>query len=546
MRNPSKGTYLAHIIILAAVTAAVLLPFVDKAFHMDDTLFLWTARQIIERPWDFYGFQGNWDGTLAAAPEIIKNPPVAAYYMALAGWFAGFSEKTLHLAFMLPAFMAVWGAYAIARRMSSLPLVAGLLGLATPVFLVSSTTLMCDTVMLAFWVWAVFFWIKGVEDGSLLSLAFSGALIALASLTKYFGMSLIPLLAAYSLLNGRKGLNALPFLLIPAAALAGYHLYTQALYGRGLLLDASVYPAWIAGGARLDRAIVGVVFAGGCVITALFFLPSVLGITAIIPGLALIAGGAVYLVSRTSLGPVELWTDAFGWGYAAQLAVYGAAGIGIFLLALVDFIKRREAFSVLLGLWVFGSFAFTVFFNWTVNGSSMLPMAPAVGILLARAAEDARPGKLRLWVPLALALAVSLIVTWADYRLAGSARDGARTIGAKYSSGPGQLWFQGHWGFQYYLEEKGGKPLEWNNLRIMANDAIAFPFNNTGLKLMPEEQFAVVEDLRYKPSTIVSTMTPGPGAGFYESGRGPLPFMLFPPAEERYQVMLPRYVETVE
>jgi 4-amino-4-deoxy-L-arabinose transferase-like glycosyltransferase len=541
MRNPSKGTYLAHLLILAALTAAVLLPFVDKAFHIDDTLFLWTARQIIERPWDFYGFQANWDGTLAAAPEIIKNPPVAAFYMALAGWLGGFSERTLHLAFMFPAFLAVWGTYALGRRMSSMPLLAAVLALATPAFIVSSTTLMCDVLMVAFWVWAVFFWVKGVEDGSNLSLFLSGALIALASLTKYFGISLIPLLAAYSLLNGRKGLGALPFLIIPAAALAGYNLYTEFLYGTGLLLDASSYSAHIAGGAeRLDRAIVGLVFAGGCALTALFFLPFVWGIKAIIPGIALIAGGAVYLVSRKSLGAAELWTGSFGWGYAAQLAVFGAAGIGIFLLALVDFLRKRDAFSVLLGLWVAGTFAFTVFFNWTVNGRSILPMVPAVGILLARAAEDARPGKLRLLVPIALSLAVSLLVTWADYRLAGSARDAAKTIANKYASGPGQLWFQGHWGFQYYLEAKGAKPIDWKNSRVTPGDAIAFPFNNTGLHLLPDDRFSVGEDFKYTPSPIVSTMTLGPGAGFYASEWGPLPFMLFPANDERYQVLFPR------
>lgn len=541
MRNPSKGTYLAHIIILAAVTLAVLIPFADKAFHMDDTLFLWTARQISERPWDFYGFQGNWDGTVAAAPDIIKNPPLAAYYMALAGWFAGFSEKALHLAFMFPAFMSVWGAYALARRVTMMPLLSALAVLATPAFLVSSTTLMCDVLMLSFWVWAVFFWIKGVEDESRFSLLLSGVLIALASLTKYFGVGLIPLLAAYSFVNGRKGFNALPFLLIPVAALAGYNFYTQILYGRGLVLDAFSYSANMAGGAqRLDRAIISLVFAGGCVITALFLLPSVWGIRAIIPGLVLIAGGAVYLVSRDNLGGVHLWTASYGWNYAAQLAVYGAAGIGILLLALVDFIKRRDASSVLLGLWVAGTFAFTVFFNWTVSGRSILPIVPAVGILLARAAEEERPGKLRLWAPLALALAASVLVAWADYRLANSARDAARTIAAKYSRGPGQLWFQGHWGFQYYLEERGGKPLEWNNLHIAAVDSIAFPFNNSGLRFMPEDKFAVAEEFSYTPSPIVYTMTLGPGAGFYASEWGPLPFMLFPSRDERYRVMMPR------
>lgn len=544
MRNSSKGTYLAHLIILAAATVVILLPFVGKAFHVDDTLFIWTARQIIEKPWDFYGFQANWDGAMVPAPEIIKNPPLAAYYLASAGWFFGFSERALHMAFIFPAFLAAWGTYALARRYVSLPLYASLLALATPAFLVSSTTLMCDVLMTAFFVWAVFFWVKGVEDASILSLILSAFIISLASLTKYFGISLIPLLAAYSVLHGRRGFASLPFLFIPLAVLAGYHLYTDVLYGRGLLLDAASYSARIVSGAeRVDKAIIAAVFAGGCVITALFVLPSVWGLKGLIPGAVLVAGSVVYLVSRKSLGAVELWTGQFGWGYAGQLALYATAGIGILALAVIDFIKRRDSLSVLLGLWVLGTLAFTVFFNWTVNGRSILPMVPAVSVLLAREAEEIRPGTLRLWVPLALSLCVSLLVARADYNLAGSARDAARTIAAKYSSGPGRLWFQGHWGFQYYLEERGAKAIEWENQRITSNDTIAFPFNNTGLRLMPQERFAVVEDLRYTPSKLVSTMTLGPGAGFYASEWGPLPFMLFPANEERYQVMFPRYAE---
>lgn len=540
MRNHSKGTYFAHMIILAALSAAVLLPFADKALHIDDTLFIWTAKQIINRPWDFYGFNGNWDGTFAPAPEIIKNPPIGAYYLALVGWLGGFSERVLHTAFIFPAFMALWGTYAAARRMCTLPLLAALLALATPAFLVSSTTLMCDVLMLAFWAWAVFFWIKGVEDNSRLSLLLSAVLIALSALTKYFGISLIPLLAAYSILKGRKGLSSLPFLLIPVAALAGYHFYTQMLYGRGLLLDASQYATKIqSGGEQLDRALIGIVFTGGCLIAALFFLLPVFGIKGIIAGMALTAAGAVYLVSRTTFGAVELWTGDFGWDYAIQLAVYAAAGIGIFLLMIVDLIRRRDAFSVLLALWVVGTFAFTVFFNWTVNARSILPMAPAVGMLLARAAEEESLSRMRKWAPFVLALAFSMAIAWADYRLANSARNMARSIADKYSVGPGQLWFQGHWGFQYYMEERGAKPIEWRNMQINEGDTVAFPFNNTGLRLLSEDKFEVVEDMSFDPSPFVSTMTLGPGAGFYASEWGPLPFMLMPPNGERYQILKP-------
>ena len=50
--------------IWAAVLAGVLLlPFVHKAFHLDDTLFLFAAEQIARAPMDFYGSDVNWYGT---------------------------------------------------------------------------------------------------------------------------------------------------------------------------------------------------------------------------------------------------------------------------------------------------------------------------------------------------------------------------------------------------------------------------------------------------------------------------------------------------
>jgi hypothetical protein len=33
-------------LLLAAITIATLLPFVNKAFHVDDPLFIWMAQQI--------------------------------------------------------------------------------------------------------------------------------------------------------------------------------------------------------------------------------------------------------------------------------------------------------------------------------------------------------------------------------------------------------------------------------------------------------------------------------------------------------------------
>ena len=56
----AKHPTLLPVIGLWALCALTLFPFIDKPFHMDDPMFLWTARQIQKTPLNFYGFDVNW------------------------------------------------------------------------------------------------------------------------------------------------------------------------------------------------------------------------------------------------------------------------------------------------------------------------------------------------------------------------------------------------------------------------------------------------------------------------------------------------------
>ena len=170
-------------ILLAAATLVCLLPFIDKALHVDDPLFIWVGRQMQARWWDPYGFDVNWYGWSMPMFEVTKNPPLAGAYIAVVISIFGESEGWLHAAFLAPALAAVLGTYALAQRTGAFPFQAAVALLATPVFLISGTTLMCDLLMLAFWIWAVVFWIRGLdsERGSLLALA--ALLAGLSALT---------------------------------------------------------------------------------------------------------------------------------------------------------------------------------------------------------------------------------------------------------------------------------------------------------------------------------------------------------------------------
>src|ERR1039458_10016343 len=140
-----------HYILLAVAVLACLMPFWGKAFNVDDTLFIYVARQITQHPLDPYGFKVNWFLDAVPMAHETKNPPLASYYIAAAASLLGWSERALHLAFLLPALAAVLGTYRLAQRFTSSPLLAAADTLLTPAFLVSANSALCDTMMLALW-----------------------------------------------------------------------------------------------------------------------------------------------------------------------------------------------------------------------------------------------------------------------------------------------------------------------------------------------------------------------------------------------------------
>src|SRR5262249_30086230 len=130
--------------------------------------------------------------------------------------------------------------------------------------------------------------------------------------------------------------------------------------------------------------------------------------------------------------------------------------------------------------------------NWTVNGRSILPMAPAVGILMMRRL-DQRFGSApagfewRLWWPMLAAGSLALLTTAADCSLAGSARTAARLIHEQYQDPAHDLWFEGHWGFQYYMERFGRSPFDFQTFRCRAGDLLVIPNNNTNPLIPPSD-----------------------------------------------------------
>jgi 4-amino-4-deoxy-L-arabinose transferase-like glycosyltransferase len=528
------------------VTLAFVLPFAGKAFHIDDPLFVWSAQHIAEHPSKFYGFDVNWFGVTLPMWMVNLNPPMTSYFLALIGSVLGWSETALHLCFSVWTCAFCLGCYVLSRRWCARPALAASVALFSPVTLVCATSVMSDMPMAALWVWAVVLWVRGTDERRARYLAVGMGLTSLAILAKYSAVSLVPLLLSYSFLRRTKAL-LLPILgsfLIPLATVLVFGAWTRHLYDRDLLSSASDYSSVnrLIFESGLDtKWLIGLAFLGGGFAPALFFVFQLWSRTAVWSGAALCfaLGGVATVLGK--LGPIELLADgATRWGVLVQVAVLAGAGSGVVILTVRHALKRRDPVSWMLCAWILGTGVFAVVFNWTIATRSFLPAVPALAILLVRVLEDrarAAIEEIRIWWPVVPSAALSLWIVSADFSLANSARAAAREIASSYPPGQHPLWFEGHWGFQFYMQQAGAKAFDVKSSQAAAGDIVVLPENNSNVFPLSDERVESLAVIVRQPNSLLTTMDRTAGAGFYAADWGPLPFAIGHVAPERYRIV---------
>jgi hypothetical protein len=200
-------------------------------------------------------------------------------------------------------------------------------------------------------------------------------------------------------------------------------------------------------------------------------------------------------------------------------------------LTVSDLWRHRSADSLLLAMWIAGTFIFACFINWSINGRSILPMTPAVAILIARRLEERTltAGDWRsrwLAAPIAVSALFSFALLWADTTMARSARDAALAIAGKYRSETETLWFQGHWGFQHYMQALDGTIMDFAHTRLPPRDVLVVPRNNVNCRPIPEPYASPIEFISEPTLSWFSTMNMATGAGVYSDTWGPVPFAI--------------------
>lgn len=535
---------LRAVALIVVLWTAMQLPFVSSAYRVDEPNIIRIAERAAAAPADPYGFYLNWNGIEEEAFHILANPPLVPYWLAVWGTTLSWSESVLHLSMLPFSIIAIVAFAALAAEYAVRPALAAILLIASPGFFLGSQVVMPDVAMLGFFLAALACAVRYMRTGSAWLIWAGFAAGALTPLAKYNGALLGPLLALLWLVGRGRRTGLFVIASGPVVGLGLWSLGSLMIYGRAHVQAIAEFES--GGTVVILSAILGY-FAFGALPLVLApssaprpLTPHILNAVTIL--LAALMGVCMYAVF-----PVGPWASA-GFGLSA-----GITFRFMLIIAAVGWqcIDARDVMSGLLIVWI----VLVFWFQFGLLFSSvryLLPIVPPVVILvLKHALVRVEAGWFR--PALVASLALTLSVAIGDARAANLYRQFVvdRVIPAKEKIA-GRFLFDGHWGFQYYMEREGARCLNFFSQPKLRDGDVIFiartPFPS--YQHLPSTRALSVEteEIARSPEWPVRTIDCSAFANFYGPGvrecKGPvLPFGFSMKARDEFAILSVRLRE---
>lgn len=548
-----KNTQIKAILVIAAAVIVLTVPFINQAFNQDDRDFVEFARasatDITKLRLENYTYAGKFF-------RNYRDPhaPLLTTYLGMSlRMGAAESEALFHGMYLIFPLIGAFSMYYLARRFTGHPLIATLLLLFTPGFLVLSHTLMDNLPGLSLALAAASVFISGVDrdDGRLL--AASGIAMMLAAATAYQTLSLVPALIFYASVTKPRSLRRyLPFVFLVMSG-AIWLVANYRIYGRFPALSYRIrgqtyqWPGFnddyslqlrpmltTLGGTTLFPLSALILFLRKKIdlLVALVLLPLVIVWT-----LLSFTGSEETDLMR--LAQVVLLTFAgimivyklFAQGITAAIQAGGR-------IASKDRVSTDALF--LLSWFASSSVVYLVFLVPYVSARHLLLLFPPVILVVVREFEQLWPGRATLRIvfiaaTLFFTLGGGLAAAVADYRSASVYPVIAEQLADQYRQDPengNTVFIRGEFGFRYYLEQQGFKPLN-DKSEIKTGDLVIYSTLASPSNPWPEGSYAELSRAEPGDGFPFRVWNWWAGAGFYTNRMGPLPIAFSREIEDR-------------
>ena len=561
MANPetSRHRWLSRLALILLVLVTYL-PFIDQAYHIDDRIYLDVARNILTEPLYPYDFDALYEGFVAPDAASHSHLPFTSYYLALTQLVTGrHSERVAHLAFLVFPLLAALAFYELASSILRFPFAAATLLVSSTAFLTLSHTIMADVPLLSFWILALASFHHFLrEPASTWAWRVCLGAILVASFMSLLTVALVLLLGAdwvlyrrWSVWKDEQRHRIALVLAAPFVLWLLWYLRAYVHYDRFVLLNTFLHME--------QRSPFSLVAVGSRMLSFLLHL----GGTFVFPLAGWLAftghtSRRIYVgVFFLAFIPAYLWYPEWPWLQAFLFA-------GFLTTALLAITKVGEGAGRLfrgfwtrqdppervfwrnsatplndqsrsllgvLFLWFWGILAACclVFYSGSVRYAVLA--LPAFLLLWQYALETGHSGrtvKSALLLSLALTLPYSLAIASADYRFAEVYREEPARIAEDLGIQGKQIWYAGEWGFRYYMEKLGARPLTKTGVEPVAGDIIVKPYIALPwITLYDSDEFVrLLEQRHVDPDSVFRILDFHTSAGFYSTAWGILPISL--------------------
>jgi hypothetical protein len=473
------------------------LSFLNQAIQGDDFYYLKGAEHALIDPLHpthaQYVFQGR-----TVDMRGHPHPPLNAGYLGLlVALFHDESESPLHAGFMVFSFIAALSAWAIARRYSTRPVMATVLFLATPAFIVNGNSLESDLPFVAFWLAAVAFF---VYERWWMAAAAS----VLAALVAYQTIVLAPVLG-WHLLRHRRTLRAWIAVLAAPLTIVAWQIYERLTSGAlpaGMLAGYMQSYNLQAFAQKLKSAAALTGHTGWLVFPVLSLLTFWRG-----PMWVRIASAMVTLAAALADQNPLFWISS---GVGSLIILWCASRLRDFLC-----------------WWIVVFFAAALVLFFAGSARYLLPIVVPVAILVSNhLGTKWLVGGAIAEAAIGIGLAVVNYQHWDGYR------QFARSLATEIQSH--RTWTNAEWGLRHYLEWEGTRPVE-DGRAFWPNDILVTTSYGSAPQTGPAALIAEREITSPIPLRIVAL---GADSGYSSVSFGLAPFAISLAPIDRVRALL--------
>lgn len=542
--------------LIVCLFLLLYLPFINKAFHIDDPAFISMSQALNWNPLKTVPGDYNYMGRVLSnfSPYESTHPIFIPYFIKFITTLFGQNEIALHLAFSIFPLIAIWSLIRLNgilffdhQRTSTY---IAIFFTTVPAFIVNAQNIMTDVPTLAFLLLAFYCFLYGSENCSRYMLYLGGMAFTLAVFTSYQTVIFIPLLFSYIFWRRRLTMNAGLALALPLFALCSWFIAIYSVYDIFPLLKSNLGGSSSTINDEIERGLTTRNLAGKILYIIAYLGSVTLWIIPFYYFLKKSFTKFIIIFLILMLGCYLVFWNFTEYPAATKLMLALFVACGLQTFATLGFLtretireKRNIPQTLFLLVWFLTVIGYNIFLLPFGAARYLLPALPPLIMLIM----NAPAWNFLIWqrlVPFVCILCVSLLfalsAAYSDYQYAESYRNFAyetQNIAAVVGASS-TFWYIGEWGMRHYMDKVGARVLPATSNEPKIGDFVVIPDmpNFWVPSQLLQQRLVFVTARRYSSAVPIRLFNRRSHAGFYAHLWGILPFAFSKEPDEIFEI----------